>query len=129
MGRGLIATLEGRKRRLLKKQHKTQSNKKVLRPKKGHHTDKPVYMSGSYTEYQIKQGEDALFFIKRYKGGKLNKKITGKWRNHSEAEFVLIQFLEGTDVRRQSLYPGSPKRRLTNYVKEHLSDFIGSHYG
>lgn len=126
----LIRTLEDRRRKLLcRKQHKAPSNKRTLRPKKGHHTNAPVYLSGTYTEYKILQGEDALFYIKRYKGGRLPKKLGGRWRTHSEAEFTLIQFLEETDKRGQSLYPGSPMRRLNNYVKEHLPDYIGVKYG
>jgi len=129
MSKSLISQIEDRKRRLLgRRQTKAPSNKKVLRSRRGAHTDNPVYLSGTYTEYKILQGEDALFYIKRYKGGRLPKKLGGRWRTFSEAEFTLIQFLEETDKRGQSFYPGSPPRRLTNYVKEHLSDFIGTKY-
>lgn len=130
MCKPLITRLEDRKRKLLgRTQHRAPSNKRTLRSKKGHHTAAPVYLSGTYTEYKILQGEDALFYVKRYKGGRLPKKLGGRWRTYSEAEFTLIQFLEETDKRGQSLYPGSPMRRLTNYVKEHLPDFIGTKYG
>lgn len=99
------------------------SRKEGLKPKRGHHSDNPTYLSGTYTEYYIKSASNGHYYIKKHQGGKLPKQLEGSFTNYKAAERILIQWLEKTDVRRQSRYPGCPERRITNYILTHLPQF------
>ena len=107
-----------RRNQLLKRtQHKAPSNKRVLSPKKGKHSEKPVYLSGTYTEYKIKQDDFGRYYIIKHGGGKVPSALRGLWTNHQDCEKVLIAWLEDTDKRQQSRYPGCPERKETNYTR------------
>lgn len=102
-------------------QHKVESNVRVLKPKKGRHSDKPIYLSGTYTEYKIVQDVSGFFYIKRYGGGRIHKDLQGRWNHYTVCESHLIAWLEKTDKRAQSRYPGAPERKQNRYTKEYLS--------
>ena len=116
-------TLAAHKRKLLKKtQHKVKKNERILKPKKGRHSSNPTYLSGTYTEYKILRDDFGFFYIKPYGGGRVHSDLQGKWSSESEAERVLISWLETTDKRAQSRYPGCPPRRQTAYSEYYLKD-------
>lgn len=118
-------TLAAHKRKLLKQyrtQHKVKKNQRVLKPRKGKHSSKPTYLSGTYTEYKILRDDFGFYYIKPYGGGCVHSRLQGKWSSHSEAEKVLIDWLESTDKRAQSRYPGCPPRRPTNYSEHYLKE-------
>lgn len=117
-----LQALEGRRNKLLRKQHKEKPHKRVLTLKRGLHTKDPVYLSGRYVEYFIKVNDVGFYYIRRYRGGRETPALMGQWTNHRDAEKVLIDWLEATDKRQQSRYPGCPERKATNYTQTFLKD-------
>ena len=120
MRKTLKSTLADRRKNLLRKtQHKKKPRKRVLTLKKRKHTDNPVYMSGTYTEYFIKMYDQGFFTIHAYRT-QIPAALKGKWTNFRAAEAVLIKWLIKTDKLQQSRYPGCPERRETNYTRTFL---------
>lgn len=115
-------SVENRKKLLRRMQHKEKPEKRVLKPKKGKHSANPIYLSGTYTEYIIDQDDRGFFFIKKYGGGKIPSDLQSKYTNYLDCERRLIDWLEKTDKRAQSRYPGCPERRETNYTRTFLAD-------
>ena len=120
----LKGILAARKRKVLKKiQHKARTPRpRPTKFKRARHSKKPVYLSSKMTEYMIEQDADALFKIKRYKGGKLAKDLQGRWTNYSDCETALIQWLEKHDKMGWSRYPGCKNKRTTEYMRVHFGE-------
>ena len=117
----LAQTLVARNQGRFKKKRTRQAKQyRELRPKRGNHSDNPKYLSGTYTEYNIQRNLSG-FYIVCYGGGRVNKELSGVWKKFSDCERTLIQWLEKTDKRAQSRYPGAPKRRETNYSRIFLN--------
>ena len=113
-------TVAARKKVERRIQHKP-SGKRVLKLKKAQHSPSPVYLSGKYVEYFIKQDEFGYFYLKAYRGV-TPKALHGRWSYFDQAERALTRWLEKTDKRAQSRYPGCPERKETNYTRTFLAE-------
>ena len=113
----LKQTLAVRKRKVLRRiQHKSESNDQShKRFKKACHSSNPTYLSSKLTEYRIIQDDSGLFIIKKYQGGRTPSPLQGRWSAHSEAERVLVEWLEQNDKTGFSRYPGKQNKRVTEY--------------
>jgi len=63
------------------------------------------YVSHGLQEYEIKQDNRGLFFISKYKGGKLAPALVGTFTTFYECERRLIAYLKSKDKWGKAVYP------------------------
>jgi hypothetical protein len=85
-----------------------------LVPKKGRHSDNPVYMNAAKIEYTIVKTESGMWKIVMYKGGYTPKHLRGMFTQRTLAEKALVAWIKRRDKFREAIYPGCPEVKPQN---------------